>query len=68
MKFGATTIDQALGAIAVHSVRAANRLVRKGTVISPEDIAALVAFMAGPDGKMLHGALIDIDAGATKTI
>jgi len=34
----------------------------------PEDIAALVAFMAGPDGKMLHGALIDIDAGATKTI
>jgi 3-oxoacyl-[acyl-carrier protein] reductase len=34
----------------------------------PEDIAALVAFMAGPDGKMLHGALIDMDAGATKTI
>jgi NAD(P)-dependent dehydrogenase (short-subunit alcohol dehydrogenase family) len=34
----------------------------------PEDIAALVAFMAGPDGKMLHGALIDVDAGATKTI
>jgi 3-oxoacyl-[acyl-carrier protein] reductase len=34
----------------------------------PEDIAALVAFIAGPDGKMLHGALIDMDAGATKTI
>ena len=34
----------------------------------PEDIAALVAFMAGPDGKLLHGALIDMDAGATKTI
>jgi 3-oxoacyl-[acyl-carrier protein] reductase len=34
----------------------------------PEDIAALVAFVAGPDGRMLHGALIDIDAGATKTI
>jgi 3-oxoacyl-[acyl-carrier protein] reductase len=34
----------------------------------PEDIAALVAFVAGPDGKMLHGALIDMDAGATKTI
>lgn len=34
----------------------------------PEDIAALVAFIVGPDGKMLHGALIDMDAGATKTI
>jgi len=34
----------------------------------PEDIAALVAFIASPDGKMFHGALIDMDAGATKTI
>lgn len=34
----------------------------------PEDIAALVAFIVSPDGKMLHGALIDMDAGATKTI
>jgi len=34
----------------------------------PEDIAALVAFIVGQDGRMLHGALIDMDAGATKTI
>jgi NAD(P)-dependent dehydrogenase (short-subunit alcohol dehydrogenase family) len=34
----------------------------------PEDIAALVAFITGPEGKMFHGALIDMDAGATKTI
>jgi 3-oxoacyl-[acyl-carrier protein] reductase len=37
----------------------------------PADIAALVAFIVdsdGPGGKMLHGALIDMDAGATKTI
>lgn len=34
----------------------------------PEDIAALVAFIVGQDGNMLHGALIDMDAGATKTI
>jgi len=34
----------------------------------PQDIAALVAFIVGSEGKMLHGALIDIDAGATKTI
>jgi NAD(P)-dependent dehydrogenase (short-subunit alcohol dehydrogenase family) len=34
----------------------------------PEDIAAMVEFITGPDGKMFHGALIDMDAGATKTI
>jgi|SRR5579863_39224 len=34
----------------------------------PDDIAALVAFVAGPDGRFLHGSLIDMDGGATKTI
>lgn len=34
----------------------------------PEDIANLVAFIAGPEGRLLQGALIDMDAGATKTI
>jgi 3-oxoacyl-[acyl-carrier protein] reductase len=34
----------------------------------PEDIAGLVAFIVSPAGKMLHGALIDMDAGATKTV
>lgn len=34
----------------------------------PEDIAALVAFVASPEGRLLHGSLIDMDAGATKTI
>jgi NAD(P)-dependent dehydrogenase (short-subunit alcohol dehydrogenase family) len=34
----------------------------------PSEVAALVAFIAGPEGRLLHGSLIDIDAGATKTI
>lgn len=34
----------------------------------PEDIAALVAFIAGPEGRLMHGSLVDMDAGATKTI
>lgn len=34
----------------------------------PEDVAALAAFIVSPAGRLLHGALIDIDAGATKTI
>jgi NAD(P)-dependent dehydrogenase (short-subunit alcohol dehydrogenase family) len=34
----------------------------------PADIANLVAFVVGPLGRFLHGALIDMDGGATKTI
>jgi NAD(P)-dependent dehydrogenase (short-subunit alcohol dehydrogenase family) len=34
----------------------------------PEDIAALAAFVVGPRGRFLHGALMDMDGGATKTI
>ena len=34
----------------------------------PEDIAAMVEFIVAPGGKLLHSALIDMDAGATKTI
>ena len=33
-----------------------------------QDIAALVAFIASPEGRLLHGSLVDMDAGATKTI
>lgn len=34
----------------------------------PEEIAALVAFAASAEGRLLHGSLIDMDGGATKTI
>jgi 3-oxoacyl-[acyl-carrier protein] reductase len=34
----------------------------------PQDIANLVAFVVGPGGRFLHGSLIDMDGGATKTI
>ena len=53
-------------------VKAAEREYVREAKISrigePEDIAALVAFIAGPEGRMMHGALIDMDAGATKTV
>ena len=35
---------------------------------SAEDIAALVAFIAGPEGRFLQGSMIDMDGGATKTL
>lgn len=34
----------------------------------PEDVANLVAFMVSPQNRYLHGALVDLDGGATKTI
>ena len=34
----------------------------------PDDIAALVAFVVGPSGRLFQGALIDMDGGQTKTI
>ena len=34
----------------------------------PADIAALVAFVASPQGRFLQGSIIDMDGGATKTL
>jgi NAD(P)-dependent dehydrogenase (short-subunit alcohol dehydrogenase family) len=34
----------------------------------PDDIAALTTFIVSPEGRFLHGSLIDADGGATKTI
>ncbi len=41
------------------------RVTRVG---EPADIAGLVAFLVGPEGRFLHGALIDMDGGATKSL
>jgi NAD(P)-dependent dehydrogenase (short-subunit alcohol dehydrogenase family) len=42
-----------------------HRITRIGEV---EDIAALSAFVVSPEGRLLQGSLIDMDAGSTKTI
>jgi len=42
-----------------------NKITRIG---EPEDIAALVAFVVSPEGRLLQGAIIDMDGGATKVI
>lgn len=34
----------------------------------PEEIAAMIELVVGPEGRMFHGSLIDMDAGSTKTI
>lgn len=45
--------------------RKEERIARIG---EPEDIAALVAFILSPHGRLLQGSLIDADGGQTKTI
>jgi 3-oxoacyl-[acyl-carrier protein] reductase len=44
---------------------AASKTTRVG---EPEDIAALVAFIVGAEGRFLQGAMMDMDGGATKTL
>ncbi len=43
---------------------AEDRVVRFG---EPTDIAGLVSFIVGPRGGFLHGSIIDMDGGKTKT-
>lgn len=52
-------------AAAERKMIAATKTTRIG---EPEDIAALVAFIAGPEGRFLQGSMIDMDGGATKTL
>ena len=43
----------------------ASRISRIG---EPEDVAELVALLAGPRGRFFQGSLIDLDGGETKTM
>ena len=47
MKFGPVSPDEAIGATAVHSIRKGDLVLKKGTLIRAEEIAALQA--AGVD-------------------
>jgi NAD(P)-dependent dehydrogenase (short-subunit alcohol dehydrogenase family) len=44
------------------------RLEKVTRIGEPEDIAGLVAFVVGPQGRFLHGVSIDMDGGSTKTL
>ncbi len=52
-------------AAAEREIVAASKCTRVG---EPAEIAGLVAFIVGPEGRLLQGAMIDMDAGATKTL
>ena len=43
MKFGSIPVAEAEGGIAVHSIRKAGMVLKKGTLIGPSEVAALRA-------------------------
>ena len=68
-------LEKRLAALAAErniSLEAAERLFIETEQVTrigePEDIANLIVFVVSPEGRFLHGALIDADGGATKTI
>jgi NAD(P)-dependent dehydrogenase (short-subunit alcohol dehydrogenase family) len=58
-------LDARLKTTTEEEFRKEERISRIG---EPEDIAALVAFILSPHGRLLQGASIDADGGLTKTI
>lgn len=54
------------------NMHAAEReMVRRANIVGigePEDIASLAIFMLSPQNRLVHGALIDLDGGLTKTV
>ncbi len=61
-----TAIGKELG---IDEAAAAQRLKDEFKIThfgEPEDVAALVAYMVSPRGRLMHGAVVDLDAGMTK--
>jgi NAD(P)-dependent dehydrogenase (short-subunit alcohol dehydrogenase family) len=57
---------QALTPEAAEALYIANAKVTR--IGEPSDVAGLVAYLTGYEGRFVHGALIDIDGGATKSL
>jgi 3-oxoacyl-[acyl-carrier protein] reductase len=75
---GAVRTDRLTGRIrssaaawGVDEATALKRMVAESQTVrigEPIDIARLAAFVVSPQSRFLHGALIDIDGGSTKTV
>ncbi|MBV8376702.1 MAG: SDR family oxidoreductase [Verrucomicrobia bacterium] len=57
-----------LGVTVIEAERVMVRDAQVSRLGEPEDIAHLVTFVVSPEGRFLHGSLIDMDGGQTKTI
>ncbi|HEY1722149.1 MAG TPA: SDR family oxidoreductase [Magnetospirillaceae bacterium] len=58
-------------ALGVDEAKAVDAIVAEANIIrmgEPDDIAGLVAYVASARARYLHGAMIDMDGGQTKTL
>lgn len=66
-----TRLEEIMRAQAIGLADAERQIVaasKTAGIGEPQDIAALVAFIAGPEGRLLQGSIIDMDSGSTKTV
>ncbi len=64
-------LTKRLASLGPDTAAAEEQFVREARITrigEPDDIAGLVAFLVSPAGRFLHGALIDMDGGQTKTL
>jgi NAD(P)-dependent dehydrogenase (short-subunit alcohol dehydrogenase family) len=64
-------LDASAEALGITVLEAEQAMIKDSNVSrlgEPEDIAHLVTFLVSPEGRFLHGSLIDADGGQTKTI
>ena len=67
MRFGETPLDEAEGAILAHSLKAGKLVLKKGRVLSADDVAALAAAGFGPVvAARLEEGDVGEDAAATR--
>jgi NAD(P)-dependent dehydrogenase (short-subunit alcohol dehydrogenase family) len=64
-------LESSAASLGVTMVEAERAMIKDSNVFrlgEPEDIAHLVTFVVSPEGRFLHGSLIDMDGGQTKTM
>src|SRR5215467_91284 len=64
-------LDMQAAEYGIDAAEAERRIIENARITrigEPEDIAALVAFVVSPEGRLLQGAIIDMDGGVTKMI
>jgi 3-oxoacyl-[acyl-carrier protein] reductase len=64
-------LEKRLAAISADPAAAEAAFIRDEKIVrigEPSDIAALVSFILSPAGRLLHGSLIDMDGGSTKSL
>jgi 3-oxoacyl-[acyl-carrier protein] reductase len=64
-------LESSVASLGITMAEAERAMIKDSNIFrlgEPEDIAHLVTFVVSPEGRFLHGSLIDMDGGQTKTM